>query len=105
MLNSGHFYAFANGYDQQAVCGTLHEVESALGLGSSLSVASPITKTWNVRMRFQYPAWDEMDGLCYSEIRATSKSGANAAARRRASVDGHLSGGKGRVTFTAVESP
>jgi hypothetical protein len=31
-LNSGRFYAFANGYDQPETVGTLAEVEAALGL-------------------------------------------------------------------------
>lgn len=32
VLNSGKFYAFANGYDQPEIVGNLEEVEVALGL-------------------------------------------------------------------------
>ena len=54
-------------------------------------------------MRFQYPAWDEVDGLVYQDIQAATKAEAYAVARRMADNDGHLHGGKGRVTFTATE--
>ncbi|OBY20754.1 hypothetical protein A8O37_25525 [Pseudomonas aeruginosa] len=50
-----------------------------------------------------YPAWDEGDGIRYPDIVAESKSEANRIARRQADQDGHLAGGKGHVTFTAVE--
>lgn len=60
-------------------------------------------REYTVTMRFQYPAWDEKDGIQYP-IRAASKSDACAAARRQAYNDGHLCGGKGRVTFSAKEA-
>jgi hypothetical protein len=58
-------------------------------------------KEWDVRLSFQYPAWDETDGIWYRGISAKSKSEANAYARRQADRDGHLGSGKGRATFTA----
>lgn len=107
-LNSGKFYCFPNGYDQPEFIGSLEEVEAALGLraeppapkaaGSMLA-----TRLWCVKLTFQYPAWDEEDGIEYHDISASCKSEANAIARRRASNDGHLCGGKERATFTATE--
>lgn len=64
------------------------------------TVAEPPLR-WDVRLTFQYPAWDEHDGLWYPSIEANSKSEANAIARRQADIDGHLCGGKGRVSFKA----
>lgn len=58
--------------------------------------------TYEVTLRFQFPAWDERDGLRY-EVDAPSKSVAVATARRMAERDGHLPArGKGRVTLTAT---
>lgn len=59
---------------------------------------------WRVRLTFQHPAWDEQDGILYEGIVAGSKSEANAKARKMARNDGHLGGGKGRVTFTALQA-
>lgn len=56
-----------------------------------------------VTLHFQFPAWDETDGIQFREIFAESKAKANAIARRRAERDGHIAGGKGRVSFSAVE--
>lgn len=105
MLNSGKFYAFVNGYDKPETTGSLEQVEAALGL--RLAPASlPAVKfsVWDVKLTFQYPAWDETTGIDYPGIVAKNKSEANANARRQASRDGHLYGGKGRVTFAATES-
>ena len=60
------------------------------------------TTTYKVTLRFQYPAHDERDGIPF-EFEAKSKSQAIRYARRQAENDGHLCGGKGRVTFTARE--
>ncbi len=108
MLNSGKFYCFPNGTGKPELIGTLEEVEVALGLRPPAELATPATvakvdSDWTVTLRFQYPAWDEADGIEYRDIRASSKSKANAMARRMASNDGHLCGGKGRVTFFATE--
>lgn len=105
MLNSGKFYAFVNGYDKPETVGSLEQVEAALGLRAT-PTPKPTEKTlvWDVKLTFQYPAWDETDGIDYSNIVAKNKSDANAIARRKASRDGHLHGGKGRVVFTATES-
>lgn len=100
-LNSNKYYAFANGYDKPEIVGTLEQVETALGLLKPL-VSIQKAKCWNVKLTFQYPAWDEVHGIDYRGISACSKSEANAIARRRAANDGHLGGGKGRVTFTAT---
>ena len=59
-------------------------------------------KTYDVVMRFQYPAWDETKGILYSGIRAVSKSEANRWARAMAERDGHAIGGRGRYFFTAT---
>lgn len=104
-LNSGQFYAFVDGYDRPETVGTLDRIEAALGLRER-PTASPVAsqKVWNVTLTFQYPAWDEVRGLVYEGIAAASKSLANAQARLQAARDGHLFGGKGRVTFKATEA-
>lgn len=109
MLNSGKFYCFPNGNGKPEFMGTLEEVEAALGLPSTmatpavLAVKAPANRLWNVNLTFQYPAWDEKNGIEYRDIEAVGKGEANAIARRRAYDDGHLCGGKGRATFTATE--
>lgn len=60
-------------------------------------------KNYTVTLRFQFPAWDEVDGIPYEE-QARSKADAIKYARRQAERDGHLCGGKGRASFKAVES-
>ncbi|MNR47046.1 hypothetical protein D3C85_1661020 [compost metagenome] len=60
-------------------------------------------KTFDVTLRFQYPAWDVVDGILYRDIFATTKREANNKARSMADGDGHLGGGQGWVTFTATE--
>lgn len=110
-LNNGKYYAYLNGYDSEPFYGTLEEVEIALGVREPVAPAPAApavepaqkAKTYDVTMTFQYPAWDEGDGIRYPDIVADSKSEANRIARRQADQDGHLAGGKGRVTFTAVE--
>lgn len=57
---------------------------------------------YTVTLRFQYPAWDEKNGIPYT-VEANTKAEAIQRARRQADNDGHLCGGKGRVTFTATE--
>ncbi|PBV09266.1 hypothetical protein CJU35_05275 [Pseudomonas aeruginosa] len=107
-LNGGKFYSYLHGYSAEPIVGTLEEVEIAMGLRPepTPSPAVPVAskrKSFDVTMRFQYPAWDEVDGIVYRSIEADSKSEANAMARRMADQDGHLAGGKGRVTFSASE--
>lgn len=58
-------------------------------------------KPFNVRMFFQFPAWDEVDGIPYDLIEAASKSEAIARARRQAERDGHAVSGRGRYWFRA----
>jgi hypothetical protein len=54
-----------------------------------------------VTLRFQFPSWDERDGIPF-DVTATSKADAVKAARRAAYNGGHLCGGQGRVTFRAL---
>lgn len=108
-LNGGKFYAFAQGYDKPEVVGTLPEVMAALGLPAE-AAAKPAAaaapgaqmQEWTVTLRFQHPAWDEIDGYVYAVI-APTKSAAIVEARKRAADDGHAIGGRGRYWFTAVE--
>lgn len=101
MLASGKFYAFASGYGMPEVVGTLQQVEQALGI--QVKPASKSFKTFDVVMRFEYPAWDEKDGIAYPAIAALSKADANKQARAMAERNGHAVGGRGRYTFTATE--
>lgn len=55
---------------------------------------------YTVTLRFQFPAHDERDGIPF-EVQARSKADAIKQARRQADHDGHLCGGKGRVSFKA----
>lgn len=112
-LNSGKCYAFIHGYHAEPYIGTRAEVEVQLGLrdhseSSSLPVqekhqSKPKDKVFNVCLRYEYPAWDQTEGLMYWGIEADSKSEANRIVRKRAWNDGHLAGGQGRVIFTATE--
>ncbi len=102
VLNSGKYYAFVNGYDHPETVGTLEHVQRALETTEHRNKARP-DQLWNVVLRFQYPAWDEVDGITYRDIQAKSKSEAIAYARKMASNDGHtIGGGKGRYWFTAI---
>lgn len=105
-LSNGKCYVYLNGYNSEPFMGTLEEVEAAMGLCVKAEVvpeAASKAKTFNVLLRFQYPAWDEVDGIEFSGIFARSKSEANKIARKMAANDGHLGSMKGRVTFTATE--
>ena len=106
-LTSGLYYCFPDGHSKPELTGTLKEVEAALGLCPATVITPEAVakdaRMWSVTMRFQYPSWDEIDGIVYRDIRAESKAEANARARRMAADDGHLHGGKGRVTFSATE--
>lgn len=109
MLNNGKFYCFPNGNGKPEFMGTLEEVETALGIPSTLTTPAvlaenaPANRLWSVTLAFQYPAWDEINGIEYPDIEASGKAEANAIARRLAYNDGHLCGGKGRVNFNAIE--
>lgn len=57
-----------------------------------------------VTLRFQYPAWDEKNGIVYDDILARSKAEAIKYARQMARNDGHTgTGGKGNCYFSAAE--
>lgn len=106
-LNNGQFYVFSEGYDKPPFTGSLSDVSAKLGIGQQRrAIAQPGTSQasesvyWDVHLQFQYPAWDEVDGLWYKVI-AASKPKANTLARRIARNDGHLFSRAGRVTFTA----
>lgn len=104
-LSSGKYYCFPKGHGGPEFIGTLEEVEAALGIqreAPAVPCRSAIqVRFWTVTLTFQYPAWDESAGIVYRDIFAGGKAEANAIARRRATLDGHLGGGKGRVKFTA----
>jgi hypothetical protein len=109
VLNSGKYYCFPHGNGKPELVGSIEEVEVALGLrpASQAPIALTLTpsnnRLWNVTLKFQYPSWDEVGGIEYQDIVASGKAEANSIVRRRASNDGHLAGGKGRATFTAIE--
>lgn len=109
-LNSGKFYTFANGYDQEPVTGTLEEVEVALGLReiAPVEIAAPVAAkikraTYAVTMTFEFPAWDETKGVFFS-VEANSKKEAIKEARRQAYADGYATTGKGKYWFKAEEA-
>lgn len=56
--------------------------------------------TYTVTLRYQFPAYDELNGIVF-EVTAKSKAEANARARREAERDGFMMTGKGRITFKA----
>lgn len=104
VLNSGKFYAFDKGYDVEPTIGTLEQVETALGLRAAPPVVvkeSAAFKIFNVLVTLEHPAWDEIAGLEYPDIRARCKSEANKIVRRKAHDDGHTVGR--RAWFTATE--
>lgn len=104
VLSSGQFYAFAQGYDKPETVGTLQTVEQALGIAKVRGAkAVKAHKTFDVVMRFEHPAWDEVDGITYPGIGATGKADANKQVRSMAERDGHAIGGRGRYTFKATE--
>ncbi len=103
-LSNGSYYAFASGYEQPEIVGALAQVQRALRLVDAPEVAAP-DQLWDVVLRFQYPSWDEVDGIVYRDIRARSKSEAISRARQLATRDGHtIGGGKGRYWFAAQEA-
>lgn len=108
VMNSGKFYCFPQGYDQPELAGTLQEVGVALGLRQD-AVETPSRpagvrpRMWNVRLKFQYPAWGEANGIEYPAIQASGRAEANRIARRLADRDGHLGSGNGLATFAATE--
>lgn len=97
-LNSGKFYAYIDGYNAEPFIGTLEEVQVALGLHKTPTAR----KVYTITIRFQYPAWDEVDGIEYAGIVAGSKSEAIAKVRKMALHDGHLGRAKGRAWLTAT---
>ena len=60
-------------------------------------------RTYLVTLRYQHPAWDEVDGLTY-RVTADSKTTAIRSARRQAEADGNAGTGlhKGRQTWTSI---
>ncbi|WP_445769411.1 hypothetical protein [Rheinheimera sp.] len=102
-LNGGKYYAYINGYDQEPLFGSLAEVEAALGIQASIKteIVTSTLLTYTVTLRYEYPAWDEVNGINYSGIEAKCKSDAIKAARKKAETYGHCQTGKGRYWFTA----
>lgn len=62
-----------------------------------------VFRPYKVTLFFQYPAWDEKDGIPYEIDGAKSKSDAIKQARHQARRDGHCVGGQGRYWFKAEE--
>ena len=59
---------------------------------------------FTVTLTFQYPAWDEVNGIVYEDVRALNKADAVRQARQMARSDGHTGqGGKGLCWFRAEE--
>lgn len=112
ILNSGLYYAYADGYDAEPTTGTLHDVMSALGLvnpGEEAKKPGTINKaeissfkTYNVNISFEYPAWNEREGIEYQGITAKTKRDAIRIVRSLADSDGHLGTGRGRYWLKAV---
>ena len=57
--------------------------------------------TYTVSQTFQYPAWDEVDGIPYT-VEASGKAEAIKKARREAERCGHDDPQKGRRTFKVI---
>lgn len=105
MLGNGLYYACVNGYDKSETVGSLPDVEVALGIRTKATDRQPgKMASWNVTMRFAYPAWDEVDGIEYVGVVAKCKSEAIKNARKQAENDGHACRGRGRYWFTAIEA-
>ena len=104
LLNDGTYYAFVSGHGNQEVRGTLEQVEAALGIRrkESRKTAPSAIKAYAVTLRFQYPSWDEVDGISCGEIHSTSKREAVEIARKISARDGHTIG-RGRHWFSAAE--
>lgn len=103
-LNNGKFYAHIDGYAAEPFVGTYDEVAAILS-GKVLETAPKARvkrQQYSVLIRFQYPAWDEVDGIEYT-TEATSKADAIATVRRLASDDGHIGPGRGRYWLTATK--
>lgn len=58
---------------------------------------------YTVKLRFQFPAHDEVDGIFF-EVSANTKKCAINKAKRQAFADGHTGTGKGRIFFKVVEN-
>ncbi len=101
-------YAFVDGYNMPPFEGSRADVEQRLGVnvsGGAMRASRNLrVKSWTVTMRFEHPAWDEVDGIEYRNIPARNRSEANRAAARQAESDGHAVSGRGRYWFTAAES-
>ena len=112
-MNGPRYYAYAQGYEAPPVVGTLAQVHEALGLAwveheraqdeEASPKPMPELSRWRVTMRFQWPAWDEADGIVYQDILAESKSAAIRSVRKLAASDGHAIGGRGRYWFSAAK--
>jgi hypothetical protein len=102
-LNSGKYYAYINGYNQEPLFGSLVEVEAALGIktANKTEIETSALLTYTVTLRYEYPAWDEVNGINYSGIEAKCKSDAIKTARKKAETCGHCQKGKGRYWFAA----
>lgn len=112
-LSSGSYYAFANGYNEDPVTGTLEEVEVSLGLSSRnkkgrsehaqrSALPNRDYSMYSVLITFEHPAWNEIDGMEYKDICASSKRDAIQKVRKLAEGDGNLGTGRGRYWLKAI---
>lgn len=109
LIRNGNAVFYAHiGTERTYTEGTVEQLEAALE-GKEIPVApkaaakEEASKEYNVRLTFQYPAWDEKEGILYTGILAKSKAQAIEQARKMAFNDGHTSRGNGRVTFKTEE--
>lgn len=114
MFGKGQYYCYPNSNrSDDPFSGSLAECEIALGLvptqqeevssHSDICAEGSASILFTVTLRFQHPAWDEVEGIPYRDIPADSKQEANDIARGFAMRDGQLGAGKGRYWFCAVQ--
>ena len=91
-LNSGTYYAYVNGYNQEPVMGTLEDVEIALGLRQKATVTAQKAenvKTYVVRIVSKYPSYNEPAEGSDWECVARNVNDAIKQARKMMSDGGH----------------
>lgn len=99
------FYINEGGYQE----GTVEQLEAILK-GEPLPEVKAAPKAaksfaeYNVRITFQFPAWDEKEGHLYRGIMAQSKKDAVKQVKRMARDDGHAVGGRGMYWFKAEKA-
>ena len=84
-LNSGKFYAFANGYDQPETVGTLAEVEAALGLRAAPAKArkTALVRTYTVTATLKFAYYTSAGLTSGYEVEVVAKNKAEAISKAR----------------------